>query len=103
MCAVLVVAEHKQNGNVSISVKDRPKVSQVFLEEVLHASPAVREVIELGYGLLCLSKPTPFVESNLASSRVNAEVVIVSIEQLLHSCYVSEVDTSPVILSPLWL
>ena len=90
-----------QISNVPVSVKGRLRASLVFWKEVLCASPAVLDVIESGYVLPLMSKPTPFSGSNHASAVQNANFVDESIEQLLRTGCVREVDAAPIVLSPL--
>ena len=87
--------------NKPISVKGRLKANLAFWRDVLQAPPAVLKVIESGYVLPLMSEPVPFSGNNHMSAVQNVQFVNESVQQLLCSGCVSEVQTAPVIISPL--
>ena len=67
----------------------------------MHASPAVLRVIEYGYVLPFMSKPSQYGGKNQASPLQNAGFVSVSIAELVHIGCEKEVVGIPFICSPL--
>ena len=84
-----------------IPVKSRLKANLAFWRDILQAPPVVLNVIESGYVLLLMSEPVPFSGNNHISAVQNTQFVNESVEQLLCSGCVSEVQTAPVIISPI--
>ena len=85
----------------TVSVKGRLCANIVFWKEVLHASPAVLNIIEAGYVLPLMSEPTPFSARSQMSALQNVDFVDQCIEQLLNGECIKELKVAPHICSPL--
>ena len=72
-----------------------------FWRDTLHATPAILSVIESVYVLLLTSEPAQFNGENQSSAVDNAEFVNDCIAELVSGGCVSELETAPVVCSPL--
>ena len=67
----------------------------------MHASPSVLQVIEHGYVVPFMLEPTQFRGKNQVSALENVNFVSESIKELASSGCVTEVESTPVVCSPL--